>query len=59
MKTFKVNPQIGKVRHSVSFHDGEKTHNDGSPFFDLSIFKRKGDKEKFVKELRGKGYTEK
>jgi len=57
MKTFRDNPPIGRVRHSVSFHDGEKTHKDGSPFFDLQTFARLTDKKKFVRSLEQKGFT--
>ena len=57
MKTYRDNPQIGNVRHSVSFHDGTKTHPDGSPFFDLRIFTRQRDKEAFVRQLTRAGYA--
>jgi len=58
MKPFRINPQIGKTRHSVSYHDGTSTHKDGSPFFDLRIFKRRKDKEAFARDLKTQGYTE-
>jgi hypothetical protein len=57
MKTYRDNPQIGKARHSVSFHDGAKLHQDGSPFFDIQIFSRRRDKEAFIRSLKGQGYT--
>ncbi len=57
MKAYTDNPPIGKVKHSVSFHDGEKKHKDGSPFFDLRTFKRGRDKETFVKRLEKEGYV--
>ena len=56
MKTYRDNPQIGAVRHSVSFNDGMKTHKDGSPFFDLKVFKRSKDKEVFIRGLEADGY---
>jgi hypothetical protein len=56
MKTYRDNPQIGKARLSVSFHDGIKTHKDGSPFFDLQIFKRGKDKAVFIRNLKAEGY---
>ena len=55
-KTYRDNPQIGAVRHSVSFNDGMKTHKDGSPFFDLRVFKRSKDKEAFIRGLEADGY---
>jgi hypothetical protein len=55
-KTYRDNPQIGRVRHSVSFHDGAKAHKDGSPFFDLQTFNRRKDKEAFIRILENEGY---
>ncbi len=53
MKTtnIRINPQIGRAKYSVSWHDGTKTHKDGSPFFDLEIFKSKKARDQFVKQL--------
>ncbi len=59
MKTYQDNSQIGKVRHSVSFHDGIKVHKDGSPFFDLQTFTKRKEKEKFIRDLKNSGYISK
>jgi len=48
---------VGKSKYVVNFHDGEKKHKDGSPFFDIAIFKNKVEKDKFVKDLESKGYS--
>lgn len=58
MKKFRINPCIGKVRHSVSFHDGAKKHKDGSEFWDIEIFKSKKAVAAFVKTLKAQGYAE-
>jgi hypothetical protein len=50
---------VGKSKYVVKFHDGEKKHKDGSPFFDIAIFKNKVEKDKFVKDLESKGYSKK
>lgn len=42
---------VGKSRHVVSFHDGTKLNDDGSPFYDVRIFSRKGDAAKFMADL--------
>ena len=42
-KFFRVNPTIGKVKYSISSHDGIKKHNDGSEFWDIETFKCKKD----------------
>jgi hypothetical protein len=55
---YKINPQIGRSKHSVSFHDGVKTHKDGSEFFDLEIFKTKRELVSFVNQLKSNGYVE-
>jgi hypothetical protein len=59
MKIYQNNNQIGKTRHSVSFHDGIKVHKDGSPFFDLQIFSKQKEKEKFIRNLENIGYISK
>lgn len=58
MKAFCYRQNVGKSRHVISHHDGEKTHKDGSPFFDVAIFGRKRDAEKFMESLRVAGYAE-
>lgn len=48
---------VGECRYLVNYHDGVKTHPDGSPFFDVSIFSNKRVKDRFVRKLRAAGYT--
>jgi hypothetical protein len=35
------------------------THKDGSPFYDLRLFKNKRVKDRFVRDLQRDGYTDK
>ncbi len=56
-KVFKVNPPIGKVKYSISSHDGVKKHNDGSDFYDIKIFKNKVDLEKGIKKYTSNGFV--
>lgn len=58
MKQYRVQDKIGKARHVVSFHDGQKTHQDGSAFFDISIFSNARKRDKFINELKRDGYAE-
>jgi hypothetical protein len=58
-KTYTMQNGIGSSKYTVSFHDGTKTHKDGSPFSDIRIFKNKEKRDAFVKELKGTGYNEK
>jgi hypothetical protein len=48
---YRINPQIGEAKYSVSWHDGVKKHKDGSKFFDIAIFKSKAKMNKFLAEL--------
>jgi hypothetical protein len=45
-KKYKEQHGIGKAKYTVSFYDGKKTHKDGSPFYDIKIFKNKKGMEK-------------
>ena len=56
---FNVQENIGRARYVVNHHDGVKTHRDGSPFFDLTIFSNKKKLRPFVHSLKLAGYTEK
>ena len=56
-KNYYVLENVGKARHVVNFHDGVKTHEDGSPFYDIHILSNKRDRDAFVKDLRSAGYV--
>ncbi len=57
MKTFYTQGNIGKVKYVVCFHDEESTHNDGSPFFGIKIFKNKKKLSGFIANLQKTGYN--
>ena len=57
MKTYRINAQIGNVKHSVSYHDGVKCHPDGSKFWDIQTFKNKKKLDAHVKYLKQNGYV--
>jgi hypothetical protein len=48
---------VGRAKYLVSYHNGEKFYQDGSPFFDLAIFSNKRNFNKFIKELIEQGYS--
>ncbi len=56
MKSYYIQHDIGTAKHVVNFHDGEKKHDDYSPFFDIAIFKSKKDLAKFTSSLDKSGY---
>ena len=56
--TFSIQYNVGKSKYVVNHHDGQKTHQDGSPFFDVAIFSNKRKLNAFVKGLRDEGYVE-
>jgi hypothetical protein len=57
-KVFNTMHNVGKAKYVIKYHDGEKTHKDGSPFFDISIFKNKRLFEKEQKDLIKQGYKQ-
>lgn len=57
-KVFYQQDNIGSAKYTVNFHDGVKTHKDGSQFFDIRIFKNKKKRDQFIKELKAEGYKE-
>ncbi|RZD19752.1 hypothetical protein [Pseudoalteromonas sp. MEBiC 03485] len=59
MKQFNTMMNVGKVKYVVNYHDGVKTHEDGSPFFDIVTFSNKKKRNTFIRELTNQGYTEK
>lgn len=57
-KVYNIMYGIGSSRYVVNFHDGVKTHSDGSPFFDIAIYGNKRKMQAFVNRLRKIGYRE-
>lgn len=58
MKCFNTRTNIGKAKYVVNFHDGEKVHRDGSPFFDIHIDSDKRRFGRFVSSLKKSGFVE-
>ena len=58
-KNYSLMQNVGRVKHLVNFHDGIKTHRDGSPFIDVRLFSNKKKRDAFINELKAAGYTEK
>ena len=59
MADFNEQQNIGHAKYVVNFADGVKTHEDGSRFYDMRIFRNKQAKDRFLKELRKQGYVQK
>lgn len=59
MKTYYEMQNVGRARYVVNYHNGVKTHRDGSNFYDIAIFSNGKKKDAFVKELQANGYREK
>lgn len=55
-KEYYVMENIGRSKYVVNYHDGIKTHPDGSDFYDIAIFRNKPSMEAFIQELTRKGY---
>ena len=57
-KLYYITHNVGKVKYLISYHDGIKTHDDGSPFYDVHCTNNKKELYKFVKRLCDEGYVE-
>jgi len=57
-KRFNTMYGVGSSKYVVNYHDGKKTHNDGSDFFDIKIFKNQKDLDTFKKALLSKGFVQ-
>ena len=55
---YQIQYNIGMAKYVVNFHDGVKTHPDGSDFYDIACFSSKRKMSAFIKELTSKGYKE-
>lgn len=58
-KQYNLTHNVGSSKYVVNFHDGEKTHADGSPFFDIRIFSNMRKRDAFLRELKHLGYAHK
>ena len=55
-KQYKIGHNVGNAKYLISYHDGVKTHKDGSPFFDIAIFRNKKKMADFLQILHQLGY---
>lgn len=53
---YRVPLTLRRGQHVVDFHDGDKRHADGSPFYDVRVFSNLKRAERFAKELEDKGF---
>lgn len=58
VKTYYSQTNVGKSKYVVNYSDSIKTHEDGSRFYDIRIFRNKKEVASFIKELSRKGYKE-
>jgi hypothetical protein len=57
-RKFYTQTNVGTAKYLVNHHDGIKKHDDGSEFFDVTIFKNKKKFDQFVATLKSNGYKE-
>lgn len=57
MKLLYTQLNIGKAKYTISYHDGETFHKDGSQFFGIKIFSNKIKFEKELKHMIKDGYS--
>ena len=58
MKAYYVMTNVGKCRYLLNYHNGQKTHKDGSPFYDVALFSNQKKLNQAVKQLTANGYKE-
>jgi len=56
-KFYSIRYNVGKVKYLISYHDGIKTHKDGSPFSDIATFSNKKLLDAYEKDLLKNGYV--
>lgn len=56
MKAYNTQYGIGTVKYAVNYHDGEKKHKDGSPFWDIATFGNIKKMKAFISSLEKSGY---
>ena len=52
-KLYNTMQNVGRAKYLAN---GTSAHNDGSPFYDVCIFKNKIKRDLFIKELEAEGY---
>lgn len=57
MKTYYI-LSIGSSKYVVNYHDGMKSHPDGSPFVDVKICSSRKQLEELKSDLNSGGYVE-
>lgn len=55
-KTYRTMMNVGTVKYVVDYHDGVKTHPNGSPFYDIATFSNKKVRDKYLRNLEKQGY---
>ena len=58
MKEFYVQYDVGRSKYALSFHDGVTMHADGSPCYDIRLFRNKKRLQEAVANLLSEGYRE-
>lgn len=58
MKNFNLIYNIGKAKYVINYHNGEDTHNDGSPFYGIKPFSNKRKFNQEISRLKKQGYTQ-
>jgi hypothetical protein len=56
-KVFYTMDNVGSSKYTVSKHDGKSTNRDGSPFYDIAIFKNKKDLYNYIAKIVKEGYV--
>lgn len=55
-KIYNIQYNVGKAKYVINYHDGIKTHKDGSAFFDIDIQRNLKKHNSKIRELLELGY---
>lgn len=58
MRDYYIQYNVGTCKYVLNYHDGEKTHADGSAFYDCAIFSNKRKLTARVRLLKRAGHQE-
>ena len=56
MKLYYVQTNIGHAKYVLNYHNGSKTHSDGSAFYDMEIHAKKKTLQARITQLEKAGY---
>lgn len=57
-KNYCVKYNVGRIKYVLNYHNGKDKYSDGSPFYDVALFRNKSALSEKIRELENDGYVE-